>query len=229
MPPTSQDHHDTRPIVRKTSIAVAVLGAIQLVLGNAAAPPGAVFLNVAGLVAAALILAGSTRVLIVMRWLALFALAPVVLNFLASVAIVPAGFALTQLRLYPAGFALVWGQLAVSAAMVCVTVAGLSHPRLRAAWADAGRKGLDRRIPLVLGLVLGIAGSVLMVRGLHGDDAERAREYAAARMGAGYSYYTERIDLQYGAHVTVFAIVQAWNEKGIVTVPVRWERQSVSR
>lgn len=225
MPTHDQQEQPTiRPLVRQTGLAVAVLGVAELVLGFANAPPATFKLDLLGLVVAAAILAGPTRLLIVVRWLALLGCGGVLLQFPGLLLFMPGDLLLTQVRLHPWASVIGYAQLLVGVLIAFVPAAGLSRRAVLDAWAAQGRKGLGWRLPLVLGLVFAAGAGALNYRMLNGEDARAASRMAAQRHGTGYRYVTTSIHVSFGDKAWVTAAVQAWNDREIRLIPVRWQR-----
>ena len=113
--------------------------------------------------------------------------------------------------------------------MMGIAAGALSHPLLLAARVRAGRPVHSAPIPLVIGIVLAAGAAVVQVRVLDGEAGRKASRLVAERLGPGYRYYTQT--LQYTRSITaapakptvVSAMVQAWNEREVLNVPVRWE------
>lgn len=220
---------DSRWIARRAGWCVIGLGIADLAYGGLSAPPGMINFRIVGILAGLLILFGGLKVHAVVRWLALLVIGGMLLGPILPFVVVPASLTLTQIRLYPIPFALSCIPWLLWMAMMGVAAGALSHPLLLAARVRAGRPVHSARIPLVIGIVLAAGAAVVQVRVLDGEAGRKASRLVAERLGPGYRYYTQT--LQYTRPITaasakpavVSAMVQAWNEREVLNVPVRWE------
>ena len=220
---------ESRWIARRAGWFVIGLGIADLAYGIVFAPPGTINVRIFGLLAGLLILFGGLKVHAVVRWLALLAIGGMLLGPVLPFVVVPASLTLTQMRLYPIPFALSCIPWLLWMAMLGIAAGALSHPVLLAARVRAGRPVHSARIPLVIGIVLAVVAAVVQVRVLDGEAGRKASRLVAERLGPGYRYYTQT--LQYtrpikaapGKPAVVSATVQAWNEREVLNVPVRWE------
>jgi len=220
---------ESRWIARRAGWFVIGLGIADLAYGIVFAPPGMVNFRIIGILAGLLILFGGMKVHAVVRWLALLVIGGMLLGPILPFVVVPASLTLTQIRLYPVQFALSCIPWLLWMAMMGIAAGALSHPLLLAARVRAGRPVHSARIPLAIGIVLAVGAAVVQVRILDGEAGRKASRLAAERLGPGYRYYTQT--LQYTRSITaapakptvVSAMVQAWNEREVLNVPVRWE------
>lgn len=220
---------ESRWIARRAGCFVIGLGIADLAYGLAFAPPGTINFRIVGVLAGLLILFGGLRVHAVVRWLALLVIGGMLLGPVLPFVVVPASLTLTQMRLYPIPFALSCIPWLLWMAMMGIAAGALSHPLLLAARVRAGRPVHSARIPLVAGIVLAAVAAVVQVRVLDGEAGRKASRLVAERLGPEYRYYTQT--LQYSRPITaaptkptvVSAVVQAWNEREVLNVPVRWE------
>lgn len=220
---------DARWIARRAGWCVIGLGIADLAYGIVFAPPGMINFRIVGILAGLLILFGGMKLHAAVRWLALLVLGGMLLGPVLPFVVVPASLTLTQMRLYPVQFALSCIPWLLWMAMMGIAAGALSHPLLLAARASAGRPVHSARIPLVIGIVLAAVAAIVQVRALDSDAGRKASRLVAERLGPGYQYYTQT--LQYTRSITaapakptvVSAMVQAWNEREVLNVPVRWE------
>jgi hypothetical protein len=136
----------------------------------------------------------------------------------------PLDLTLTQLRLSPLG-------TAVSAALllgVLVLLFWLQQQLGRApvltAHAALGRKTRDMRVPAAAGvaLVLLFTGALSLM--LRGDSAAKVRSMAQQQLGAEFRYHVSSLSIAKNNRGTrVEAVVTAWNDKEVRSVPVEWE------
>lgn len=220
---------DARWIARRAGLFVIGLGIADLAYGIVFAPPGMINFRIIGILAGLLILFGGMKVHAVVRWLALLVTGGMLLGPVLPFVVVPASLTLTQIRLYPIPFALSCIPWLLWMAMMGIAAGALGHPLLLAARVRAGRPVHSARIPLVIGVVLAVGAAVVQVRILDGEAGRKASRLVAERLGPGYRYDTQT--LQYTRPITaapakptvVSATVQAWNEREVLNVPVRWE------
>jgi hypothetical protein len=210
-------------IAGSAGLMVIVLGAADFIHGLVSAPAGTVKLRVGGLLVGLLMLFGGLRILAVVRWLSLLAAAALLLEPLLSAVVVPAGLTLVQIRLYPSAFFASYIPWAFSVAVALVGAVRLSDPRLLAARERIGRTVHSARIPLVLGLVFAVGAACFEYRVLGGEAAQRASRAVAEKLGPGYRYFTVSLDKTLGTPAKYSATVQAWNERELRTIPVRWK------
>lgn len=220
---------DARWIARRAGLFVIGLGIADLAYGIVFAPPGMINFRIIGILAGLLILFGGMKVHAVVRWLALLVTGGMLLGPVLPFVVVPASLTLTQIRLYPIPFALSCIPWLLWMAMMGIAAGALGHPLLLAARVRAGRPVHSARMPLLIGVVLAVGAAVVQVRILDGEAGRKASRLVAERLGPGYRYYTQT--LQYTRPITaapakptvVSATVQAWNEREVLNVPVRWE------
>lgn len=220
---------DARWIARRAGLFVIGLGIADLAYGIVFAPPGMINFRIIGILAGLLILFGGMKVHAVVRWLALLVIGGMLLGPVLPFVVVPASLTLTQIRLYPIQFALSCIPWLLWMAMMGIASGALGHPLLLAARVRAGRPVHSARMPLLIGVVLAVGAAVVQVRILDGEAGRKASRLVAERLGPGYRYYTQA--LQYSRPITaapakptvMSATVQAWNEREVLNVPVRWE------
>ncbi len=220
---------ESRWIARRAGWCVIGLGIADLAYGIVFAPPGMINFRIIGILAGLLILFGGLKLHAVVRWLALLVIGGMLLEPVLPFVVVPASLTLTRMRLYPFQFVLSCIPWLLWMAMMGIAAGALSHPLLLAARVSAGRRVHSARIPLVIGIVLAVGAAVVQVRVLDGEAGRKASRLVAERLGPGYQYYTQT--LQYTRPITarssrptvVSATVQAWNEREVLNVPVRWE------
>jgi hypothetical protein len=210
-------------IAKNAGLAVIGLSVADIIHGLVSAPDGVVNFRIGGLLVGLLMLFGGLRILALVRWFALLAVAALLGGLLASAAVVPAGLTLAQIRLYPMAFASDCIPWSVSVAIALVAALRLGHPQLLAARARAGRTVHSARIPLVLGAIIAIGIGCVEYRVLNGEAAHKASGAVAQKLGPGYRYFTNSLNKNFGTPAKYSATVQAWNDREVLTVPVRWQ------
>jgi hypothetical protein len=210
-------------IAKRAGLLVIALGIVDTIHGFVSAPEGTLHFRIGGLLVGVLMLFGGLRILAVVRWLSLLAAAVLLTGVLTSFFVVPVGLTLAQIRLYPMAFAAGCIPGAVSIAIALVAAVRLSHPQLLAARARVGRSVHSARIPLVLGTVLAIGGAYLEYRVLDSEAAHKASRAVAEKLGPDYHYFTNSLNRTIGKPSKYSATVQAWNDRAVLSVPVRWE------
>jgi hypothetical protein len=210
-------------IAKRASMIVIALGLVELVRGIVVAPAGTLNFQVGGLLVGLLMLFGGLRILAVVRWLALLALAVLLCGQLVALILVPVDLILTQVRLYPAAFAASFIPWLVPMAIAAIAALRLSHPLLLTAWTRAGRRVHAARIPLVLGVVCAMGSAWFLYGMLDGEAGQKASRIAADRLGPGYKYFTNSVNKTTGKHTVISATVQAWNDHEVLLVPVKWQ------
>jgi hypothetical protein len=211
-----------RATIRRTGLAVIVLGAIQLVLGLVPGADGGIRLHVVGLAFGLLIRYGSPRMVALVRWLAIFALAGWIVEPFKTLLLAPVGLAFAQLRLMPGAVLMDTLPMLLPAAIVAVIAFELSRPDVMAAQVAAGRRPSSGRLPLMLGLALTLGAVGIEYYVLNGVAARHASQLAAHRFGTGYQYTTKSLSMALGEQRGYRATVQAWNDKEVRLIPVQW-------
>lgn len=226
VPAEQPDSLGTR-ILRRVGKALVAIGVANVIvaIGVAAVANSSSFsLDVFALIAGIFLWRGGLRAASLVRWLAWLSLPATVAVTLGFLTIQPFDLTWTELRLYPFA-ALCATALTVGYIVVTLWVMReLGSAPVLAARADAGRPLRDMRIPLALGLAGALAGVGLMVYLLGGARADRAEMMVAAKLGAGYHYHANAMNVMSRNGVTaVNASVVAWNRNAVLTVPVYWK------
>lgn len=211
-----------RAIIRRTGLAVIVLGAIQLILGLVPGG-GGVHFHVVGLIFGLLIRYGSPRIVALVRWLAIFALVGWIVEPFKTLLLAPVGLAFAQLRLYPGAVLMDALPVLLPAAIVIVIAFQLCRAEVMAAQVAAGRRPSTGRLPLMLGLVLTLGAVGVEYYVLNGVAARHASQLAASQLGAGYQYTTRSLSMVLDERRGYTATVQAWNDKEVRLIPVQWK------
>jgi hypothetical protein len=214
-----------RAIVRRTGLIIILLGIAQLILGLLNASLGSIRFDVMGIIWGLLIYFGNARVIAVLRWLAILGLAGWLIEPFKAFLLAPVDLTLAQLRLYPG--AVMMENLVpvlIPAAITALTAMRLSWPEVKAAQIAAGRQPSTGRLPFALGLALTLIAGGLQYLVLSGEEARHASQLAAGQLGSGYRYYTNSLSVFVGSSTAYSATVQAWNDKEVVQVPVRWQK-----
>lgn len=219
----SPTHAVARTIIRRTGLAVAVLGAIQLALGLMPGGDGGIHFHVVGLFCGLLLCYGSPRIVALVRWLAIFALVGWIVEPFKTLLLAPVGLAFVQLRLAPGSVLMDALPVLLPAAIVIVIAFQLSRAEVMTAQVAAGRKPSTGRVPLMLGLVLTLGAVGVEYYVLNGVAAHHASELAARQFGAGYQYYTKSLSMYLDERRGYTATVQAWNDKEVRLIPVQWK------
>jgi len=210
-------------IVRRTGLIIILLGAAQLVLGLLNASLGNIRFDVMGIIWGLLIYFGNARVIAVLRWLAILGLVGWLIEPVKAFLLAPVDLTLTQLRLYPGTVMMDYlVPVLIPAAITVLTAMRLSWPEVKAAQVAAGRQPSTGRLPFALGLAFTLGACLLQYHFLRGEYARHASTLAASSLGAGYRYYTNSLSVHIGRDTVYSATVQAWNDKEVVLIPVRW-------
>ena len=223
--PISPDPDAYRQLVRRTGVVVIAFGIVELLYGFSKAPKGTINFEVVGLLAGLAIYFGGLRLHSLVRWLACLTISSGIGILVQPVLLAPMSLTLAQLRLHPLGVAAYYIPILVSLGLAAYVARRLGLPPVLDARAAAQRKVRDMRIPLALGLVLAIGGLLVLYKMLNGEDARRAAQLAADKMGPAYNYYTNHLNIvKADGQTTVIAGVQVWNDKQVLHLPVQWKR-----
>ncbi|WP_342120542.1 hypothetical protein [Pseudoduganella sp. OTU4001] len=212
-----------RIILQRTGALVFALGIVEFYLGWTSAPPGTFRFQIFGMLIGLLVVFGNSRAISGVRWLAWLALLPAAVFLVSTYALLPASLLLAQMRFVPGQFTIEVGKQLLVVAVVILLIRQLGSAPVLAARAAEGRKVRNMRIPLAIGGVLALSVTIMEARVLNNADAAKAVQLAAAHVGPGYEYFTNRLFYQYGKQNIVNARVQAWNERELIEIPVRWE------
>lgn len=214
------------PILQRAGKVLVVIGVIDIAVMIYVVANGNSYsssLNFFALIAGIFLWRGGLRAASVVRWLAWSTLPAMLMMAIATPGLQPWDLTLTELRLFP-GTVLVAAALAIGQCGVMVwLVRELGRGELLAARVAAGRPLRDMRIPFALGVAGSLAGLCLMAYLLSGERADRAQMMVAAKLGAGYRYHVNSLNIMYGRGATaVNASVVAWNATSVLNVPVWW-------
>jgi hypothetical protein len=212
------------PQVRSVAYLLIVVGILELIFGLWTAPPGQIKLNFLLLAVGLALYFGSTRVIAVIRWLALLTVVPAVLMPLQQTLLAPLELTMVQLRLYPSQVVAFFVPLILSAVVAVVLAWRLNSEPVKAALRTHGRVPAGPIVPVVLGLLLIIGSTAFLRQALNGPDAAQATNMVAKRFGTKYKYFTNQVNVVNNKGTTVYATVQMWNEKEAIQVPVNWRR-----
>lgn len=210
--------------VRATANIVLVVGILELVYSVYWSGPNQIQLQFMLLLVGSLLYFGSDKVIAVVRWLALLAAIPAIIAPFQQLAVTPLGLTITQLRVHPGAIAQYYLPLFIMAATIVLIARRLHRPDVSAVLRSRGMSTGGVALPVGLGLLFMVISATIMIRLLHGEDAERAAQLAAQRFGPHYQYFTNRLHIFKSKETTVTATVQMWNDKGSWEVPVRWRR-----
>jgi hypothetical protein len=212
-------------IIRRTGLIILLLGVAQLVLGLLNASGGNIRFDVMGMIWGLLIYFGNARVIAVLRWLAILGLAGWLIEPVKTFLLAPVDLTLAQVRLTPGAVVMAYlVPVLIPAAITVLTAMRLSWPEVKAAQVAAGRQPSTGRLPFALGLALTLVFSCFQYHVLNGEQAQHASQLAAGKLGSGYRYYTNSLWVFVGTSTTYSATVQAWNDREVLQVPVRWTR-----
>lgn len=180
-------------------------------------------LNIGALIAGVLLWNGGLRTASFVRWVACATLPATALMGLGFLAMQPLDLTVTEVRLYP-GTSFIATAFVIGYTVLLIWLfRELGRGPVLAARAAAGRPLRNMRIPFALGVIGSIAGAMLMVYLLGGARADRAEAMAAEKLGAGYRYHTNSMNVISSNGVTaVTASVVAWDAKSVINVPVYW-------
>jgi len=220
---TDNKKPDDRIIIEQLGAIIIILGIINFAWAMFAAPKGQFKFEFTLLLLGLPILFGGMRVISAVWWLAWAALVPAVAGIVSPFFSSPMGLIVAELRLAPLQFlsSMVPGLLGLTI-IVCVARQLGSAPVL-AARASAGHKVRDMRIPLALGAVVAVIMTGTMMKAFDSEDARKAEQLVAAKMGPKYHYHTNSIGYSAVGEVTTEATVQAWNENELLLIPVQWD------
>jgi hypothetical protein len=214
-----------RAIVRRTGLIIILLGVAQLILGLLNASLGNIRFDVMGIIWGLLIYFGNARVIAVLRWLAILGLVGWLIEPFKTFLLAPVDLTLAQLRLYPGAVMMEYlVPVLIPAAITVLTAMRLSWAEVKAAQVAAGRQPSTGRLPFALGLAFTLIAGGLQYLVLGGEEARHASQLAAGQLGSGYRYYTNSLSVFVGSSTAYSATVQAWNDKEVVQVPVRWQK-----
>jgi hypothetical protein len=212
-------------IIRRVGKVLVAIGVVDTAAAVICTLRGVAYpstLNLMALIAGAVLLGGSLRSAVVVRWMAVSSLPwTVVLTLLLLSQ--PLDLSLTELRLTPVWFL---GTLALSLLAIGVvywTQRELGRPAVLEARAQAGRKAYGMRLPLVLGLLPALAGFGFALAMLHGEYAERAISMVARQYGPQYRYHISSLNVRkhpQGDYVSGAVLV--WSKDKLAQVPVSW-------
>lgn len=227
-PATAALMQAARPSLNKAGYALlfcwAALQTIYLIQFFRAGPRGVFLVEFSLLILSILLLRGSLRAAIVVRWIAAFCLVPAILSF-DYLILPPLDLALRQFALAPLSSTVQLLQFVLHLLLLIYVYRWLGAAPVMAACDASGRKRRDMRIPAILGLLLGIVTTVFLVKALHGEVAAQALALAKQHYGSGYQYYVNAVgefSSPQGDFYTAQIIV--WNEQGIMQVPARWPK-----
>ena len=212
------------PQVRSTAQVLIAVGILELIYGQWTAAPGQVKLEFMWLAVGLALYFGSTRVIAVIRWIALFAVVPAVVMPVQQVLLAPLELTAVQLRLYPIQVLSFFVPLLLTAAVTLFAAWRLNSASVKSALRIHGMSPAGPVVPAVLGLLAIGGGTALLHHTLNGPDAVQAAEMAASRFGTKYKYFTNRLHVVSNKGTTVYANVQMWNDREALQVPVQWSR-----
>ena len=210
--------------MRRAGVVVGLAGVAELIYGFVSAPAGRWQFQVTGLILGALLFFSGLGLQAAIRWLAFLFIPAQILTLLAQTVLVPGALLAAQWRMAPAAMAAYHALPLLMLALALFVARQLSLPEVLDARRAAGRKMRAMRWPLALGVLLGLGGAVFQYAMLHGEDARRARQMAADKLGPRYQYFTNGVWVHAGKDITVTATVQAWNDKELLQVPLHWKK-----
>ena len=183
--------------------------------------------NIFSVVAGIFLLRGSLRAASLIRRFAVFILAAVLSLLIALPFLQPLDLTLTQLRLDPVTFL---GAVVIGAFALCLLFwvsRELGRQPIQAAFASAGIKRRDMRIPAAAGVGLVVVVSIFLVAFLQlGGSAEHAKSMAEQQVGAGYRFHVRSLSMINNSQGKfVSGVVTAWNDHEIRNIPVHWEER----
>jgi hypothetical protein len=225
--PVSMDRSRALPILRRVGALLIVIGLLDIATriyfisgGALFVQFGAIFMVLAGV----LLYRGGMRTASLVRWLAWTGLPALVFITIILLAIQPLDLTLTLLRLHPVTM-LTSAALAIGYGVLLYWLARqLGRAPILAARIAAQRPLRDMRIPFALGVAAAIGSGALTVNLLGGARAGRAEAMVAEKLGAGYRYHVNALNVISSRSVTVVnASVVAWNPQTVVNVPVHWQ------
>lgn len=223
----SVDRSADLPILQRVGRVLLVIGVLDLCLMVYCIVRGISYsssFNIFAVIAGLALGRGSLRAASIVRWYA-WMWPGMGIFFIAAMVTQPFGLTAAQWRLAPlASFASLLLLVLLCSVLWWLT-RELGRPEVLAARRAAGRPVRNFRIPLVLGLIGALAGSVFLMTMLGGERARRAEAIAAQKLGQGYRYYTTalRVGAQSGGPTVVAADVTAWKAKELLVVPVQWQ------
>jgi hypothetical protein len=213
-----------QPQVRSTAHLLIAVGILELIYGQWTAPPGQIKLDLMSLAVGLALYFGGAKVVAAIRWTALFAVVPIVVMPVQQALLFPIELTKVQLRLFPSQVIMFYLPMIITAVVVSLVASRLNSEPVKAMLRAHGRRPGGLLVPVVLGLLLIIGGTVFLHNTLEGPDAAQAAEMAKNRFGTKYKYFTSRLNVVHDDGTTVYATVQMWNDKEALQVPVRWRR-----
>lgn len=222
---TCADRSTYLPLMRRAGWWWLGIGVLDLGFGlwSTSAQAGVTGVNLGCIVVGALLMSGSLRVAIVLRWLMWTSAVGSVLAVPLMLS-QPLDLTLTQLRWTTAPFV---GSVLLALAQSCLLIYSLrmlGDSTIETARDVERRRRYDMRIPFALGAVLSIAMTVFLHGQAWGERGRHAEQLALAQGGAAYRYHVRSINIMFGSDGTfVTANVVAWNDGNIGNVAVRWK------
>jgi len=180
-------------------------------------------INLFGVVAGLLLMRGSLRAAVVVRWM-VCSILPGMLLFGLMLFAQPLDLTLTQMRLAPVSY---FGNMLLMAAQMALLYwlqkqLGLA-PVLAAREAD-GRKAYQMRVPTALGVVTSLAGLVFFYLLLFGERGQHAEQLARQQLGPQLRYHTNGLHINSNDSGTyVHASVMVWSQTQVGSVAVNWK------
>lgn len=213
-------------ILRRVGIVLIVVGCIDIAvmvycIANRTSYSSS--FNVFAVIAGALLMRGNLAVASFVRWTSVFFLAGFIAGAMAMPFMQPLDLTLAQVRLEPASLA----APLVLAALLCGLwfwmARELGREPVLAARTAAGRRQMDMRIPVALGVTLVVLCGGLLQFMNRGESAEHARALAAEQVGPDFRFQIRAMTVNKTVHGTqVSALVAAWNDREIRDVAVEW-------
>lgn len=180
--------------------------------------------NIFAVIAGIFLLRGSLRAAAVVRWFAVFMLAALVTLPVAWPFLQPLGLTLMQLRLNPRNAVMTAIYGAFFLGLLFWIARELGRAPIQAAMIQEGRKWRNMRIPAAVGVGLVLILGIFVTRLLGGESAKRAKSMAEQQIGPGYRFHVSSLNIaENNGETAVSAVVTAWNDKDIKSIPVHWE------
>ena len=220
---------DTRhlPILRHAGIVLLVAGLLDLAALTYSFVQGMTYvsgLNLFGVVAGVFLLRGSLQAALVVRWLAVWALAALLATVFIFPFLQPFSLTFAQLRLGMGPEPTSMGLAVLMVVLLGWLVWQLGRGPVSAARAARKLRSWSMAPPALVGvaLVVGIGVVVAVLRS--GEAAANARMLAAQRVTSDYKLHVRSVSKMSGPRGTLItANVTAWTDSDIKNLPVQWQ------
>lgn len=180
--------------------------------------------NIFAVIAGFLLFRGGLRTATYVRWYSTFILSAAISLLVAFPLMQPPSLTLTQIQLN-LGMAFIGVVVMLTMLWFLFWLSNeLGRQPILDATIASGLKIRSMRIASGFGVGLVILLAVIGVLTSSGETAEHAKTIAMQQAGPGYNYYVGSMSTSYGSQgSSTSAVVTAWNEKEVKSIPVHWE------